>query len=97
LEFIQVQSLSLNGAVFLVLSALTFGVGSATVFSSAARRAFKSANCCSVVCGVLDEDDEDWIVGVACVAGADCAYVLFPAAAKQTRKANPLAMNDFEL
>jgi hypothetical protein len=85
-EFIHVQSPG-NGALFLVLSALMFGVESATVFSSAARRAFKSANCCSAVCGALDEVD---VVGVA------CAYALLPAAAIQTRKANPHAMADFK-
>jgi hypothetical protein len=64
-----------------------FGVGSATVFSSAAMRAFKSASCCSVVCGALDEV---WGEGMA------CADALIPAAAKQTRRANPVTRVDFE-
>jgi hypothetical protein len=85
-EFIHVQSPG-NGALFLSLSALIAGVGSATVFSSAAMRTFRSASCCSVVCGVLGEV---WVAGVA------CADALFPAAAKQTSKANPVAMADFE-
>jgi hypothetical protein len=70
-----------------VLSALIVGVGSATVFSSAARRAFKSASCCSVVCDVVSVV---WVEGVA------CADALIPAAVKQTRKANPVAMADFK-
>jgi hypothetical protein len=85
-EFIHVQSPG-NGALFVVLSALIVGVGSATVFSSAARRAFKSASCCSVVCDVVSVV---WVEGVA------CADALIPAAVKQTRKANPVAMVDFK-
>jgi hypothetical protein len=40
-----------------------------------------------VVCGALDEV---WGEGVA------CADALIPAAVKQTRKANPVAMVDFK-
>jgi hypothetical protein len=85
-ELSHVQSPG-NGALFVVLSALIVGVESATVFSSVASRAFKSANCCSVVCGVLVEVD---------VEGVACADALFPAAVKQTRKANPVVMVDFK-
>jgi hypothetical protein len=85
-EFIHVQSPG-NGALFVVLSALMFGVESATVFSSVARRAFRSASCCSMVCGALDEVD---------VEGVACADALIPAATKQTRKANPVTMVDFK-